>query len=323
MNMLQAVLKHVISALFFIPALAAATVLEYGSSVENTHWSVNGSIFECRFEQTIPGYGKAVFYHEAGEDVSFQLESLRNLMDYSSAQVSILPPPWQPSAKSEPLGEMKVVNETPNLSLDSKRSNQFLHALLEGKWPSIAHHSYYDKKRFIRVHVSAVSFNDHYPNYLECVEQLLPMNFGQVARSKILFGIGDDGLDPPDMQVIDRIAHYILNDPRVFAVYLDGHSDSQGRRYDNREISRTRVENVARYLIKLGINPEMVTSRFHGDRYPVATNNTAAGRAENRRVTIRLERRADMAVPEELLFKAKVPVKTTPQAAPQLSANKP
>ena len=291
----------------FLPVLLAVmpaqAVLEYGSSVENTQWMVSGSVFECRFEQSVPGYGKAVFYHEAGEDVEFRLETLKNLMDYSQAQVSILPPPWQPGARAERLGVAKLVKDTPNLSLDARRTNQFLHALLEGKWPAISHVTYYDPARFVQVHVSAVSFTDHYPKYLECVDQLLPMNFRQVARSKVLFKGGADKVDEEGMEMLDRIVFYIRNDPRVFAVYLDGHADNQGRRYDNRQISKARVEDVERYLIKQGINPDMITTRFHGDRYPVADNRTAAGRAENRRVTIRLEQRGDMPVPDNLIFR--------------------
>lgn len=45
--------------------------LQYGSGIENTDWKISGSIFECRFEQTLPEYGTAVFYHEAGEDIVF------------------------------------------------------------------------------------------------------------------------------------------------------------------------------------------------------------------------------------------------------------
>lgn len=290
-------------ALAMTGAAVAEADLHYGSSAEDTRWQVSGSIFECRFEQPIPGYGRAVFYHEAGEDVEFRLETLRNLMAYTPAEVTILPPPWQPSAKSEHLGQVKVVDATPNLSLDARRTNQFLHALLEGKWPAISHTAYYDKGRQVRVHVSAVAFNDFYPVYLQCVDQLLPMNFRQVNRLKVLFGSGEEKIDADDMAILDQIIHYIQNDPRVFAVYLDGHADNLGRRYDNRQISKARVEDVERYFITRGVNPDMLTTRFHGDRYPVADNRTAAGRAENRRVTIRLEQRQDMPVPDNLIFR--------------------
>jgi len=297
------IIRRILLLLLISPALHAEAALEYGSGVENTVWAVSGSVFSCRFEQFIPDYGQGVFSQRAGEDVTFRLETVRNLMDYSQAQVSILAPPWQPSIRPENLGTARIVKESPNLSLDAERTNQFLHALLEGKWPAIAHKTYYDQNRFVKVHLSATGFKDYYRQYMQCVNQLLPLNFDQIARSKVLFGSGEEHVDKKDMAVLDRVIFYIKHDPRVFAVYLDGHSDNVGRRYDNRQTSKARVEDVERYLIKAGINPEMITTRFHGDRYPIANNATAAGRAQNRRVTIRLEQRADMEIPDDLLFK--------------------
>ncbi len=276
--------------------------LEYGSGIGDTTWKLSGSIFECRFEQVLPEYGNGVFYHQAGEDIIFRLETRRNMMKTGKAGISITPAPWHPSQKSEHLGYTDLLPESPNLELDSERSNQFFHALLEGKQPVITRRTYYDNDKIIKIHLSAIHFKDFYYKYLKCVDQLLPMNFSQVARSKVLFGGGKEGLSPKDEEMLDRIIFYIQNDPRVFALYIDGHSDNNGRRYDNRQLSKRRAESIERYLIKKGIDPEMITLRFHGQRYPIASNKTASGRAKNRRVTIRLEQREDMSIPPELEF---------------------
>jgi len=293
-----------LTVLMLVLALFSGQInaLQYGSGIEDTEWKLSGSIFECRFEQVLPDYGNGVFYHQAGEDIVFQLETRKNLMKEGRAGVSITPAPWHPSKKSEHLGYANLIDDLPNLELDSERSNQFLHALLEGKQPVITRRTYYDESKFIKIHLSAIHFNNFYGKYLKCVDQLLPMNFSQVARSKIYFGGGKEGLSPEDEEMLDRVIFYMNNDPRVFALYIDGHSDNRGRRYDNRQLSKRRAEAVERYFIKKGINPEMVTLRFHGQRYPIATNNTSSGRAKNRRVTIRLEQREDMAIPVELQF---------------------
>ena len=114
--------------------------------------------------------------------------------------------------------------------------------------------------------------------------------------------VSRDRLARRALDTLDRIIYYIKNDPRVTAVYLDGHTDNIGRRYDNRQISKRRVEAVERYFLVKGIAPEIITTRFHGSRYPVANNATAKGRAENRRVTVRLEIDKDMPLPDELVF---------------------
>jgi outer membrane protein OmpA-like peptidoglycan-associated protein len=290
----------VVTGLAFISVTSFA--LQYGGGIEDSEWKISGSIFECRFEQVLPKYGNGVFYHQSGEDIVFQLETRKNLMKAGKASISITPAPWHPSKKSEHLGFADLVDGRPNLQLDPERSNQFLHALLEGKQPVITRRTYYDDSKFIKIYLSSIHFKDFYSNYLKCVDQLLPINFSQVARNKIYFGDGKEGLSSKDEIFLDSVIFYMNKDPRVFAIYIDGHSDNRGRRYDNRQLSKKRAESVERYLIERGINTDIVTLRFHGQRYPIASNNTSAGRAKNRRVTIRLEQREDMNIPPELMF---------------------
>ena len=58
----------------------------------------------------------------------------------------------------------------------------------------------------------------------------------------------------------------------------------------NRKLAKARASEVAAYLRAQGLNDQQVVIRFHGAAYPVADNNSAQGRAENRRTTVRLER---------------------------------
>lgn len=301
MRVVQYLLFHV-TALAVVPS-HASSALKYGASIDDTQWLLSGNVFACRFEQVIPDYGRAVFIHRAGEDVAFQLESHRNLMAYSHADVRISPPPWRPEIPSRPLGKVVIKPGEPSLVLDSKRTNQFFHALLEGQWPAISHHTQYDQQRYVQAHVSGVRFKEFYADYNLCAEQLLTTNFSQVARSKILFGGGERSIDKRDIKLLDKIIYYVQNDPRITFIYIDGHADSLGRRYDNRQISKARAQSVERYFLKRGIPPEMVTARFHGSRYPIASNATYAGRAANRRVTIRLEMSDDIPIPEDLIFR--------------------
>ncbi|MDF1762758.1 MAG: OmpA family protein [Oleibacter sp.] len=277
-------------------------VLSYASAPETTRWGLSGNVFECRFEQPIKGYGRAVFSQKAGEDVSFHLETDRNLMAYSQANVGISPAPWQPGQQSEQLGNVKIQSDSPSIVLDNDRSNRFLHALLQGRWPTIYHSAFYDANKQVQVQVSAVSFQNAYRDYLSCINQLVSVNFDQVGRTKVFFNTGDEELDKADLTELNRVIYYIKQDPRINAIYLDGHTDNVGRRYDNRQMSKRRVELVEGYFLSQGINPEIITTRFHGGRYPVANNNTAAGRAANRRVTIRLEQ-DNTPLPSNLVFK--------------------
>ena len=82
-------------------------------------------------------------------------------------------------------------------------------------------------------------------------------------------------------------------DSTVTAIYVDGHTDSSGRRIYNRRLSKARAEAVTDYLIKGGIPATIIQTRYHGERYPVVKNTSKANKAQNRRTTVRLMRGDD------------------------------
>jgi len=142
----------------------------------------------------------------------------------------------------------------------------------------------------IRVQLSPVNFRNFYNDYLACISGLLPVNFNQVERVSVLFRSGQEGLTDINRKELERIALYVKEDPKVIGVYVDGHTDDIGTRYHNRRLSEKRSELVSDFLVAQGVDPDLLITRYHGERYPVASNSTASGRAQNRRVTIRLER---------------------------------
>lgn len=83
---------------------------------------------------------------------------------------------------------------------------------------------------------------------------------------------------------------FMKADPTVNHIQIDGHSDNSGNRLTNRDLSRRRALAVMDYLKANGVQESQVTLRFHGERYPVAPNSSAANRAKNRRVSVQLER---------------------------------
>ena len=69
-------------------------------------------------------------------------------------------------------------------------------------------------------------------------------------------------------------------------VLIEGHTDSIGTETYNLELSQRRATAVRTFLVRNGIDPERLAARGYGQAQPVASNVTAAGRQENRRVEI-------------------------------------
>ena len=67
-------------------------------------------------------------------------------------------------------------------------------------------------------------------------------------------------------------------------IRVEGHTDSTGRASFNKRLSERRAQAVAAYLTKAGVAKDRVEAVGYGQEKPVASNNTADGRAKNRRI---------------------------------------
>jgi len=92
-------------------------------------------------------------------------------------------------------------------------------------------------------------------------------------------------LTPEAQQELRVVAERLVNNPNV-RVSIEGHTDSRGSADYNKRLSQSRAESVAAYLNQLGVSANRMMAIGYGEERPVASNDTAAGRAENRRVEL-------------------------------------
>jgi outer membrane protein OmpA-like peptidoglycan-associated protein len=79
-----------------------------------------------------------------------------------------------------------------------------------------------------------------------------------------------------------------LRDQPTLQTQIVGHTDSVGSDAYNMRLSQRRAESVATYLVQQGVPRQNIKTDWRGKREPIASNATAAGRAQNRRVEITL-----------------------------------
>lgn len=77
-------------------------------------------------------------------------------------------------------------------------------------------------------------------------------------------------------------------------ILIEGHTDAQGSEAYNQELSEERAESVSKYLADLGVKPGRVSTIGYGESQPVASNDTASGRQENRRVEVAIYANEEM-----------------------------
>ena len=85
------------------------------------------------------------------------------------------------------------------------------------------------------------------------------------------------------MEIIDQVAAVLRSEPSL-AVSIDGHTDNVGDPTKNLKLSEDRASAVRDAMVARGIDPARLTSMGFGHTHPIASNTTAKGRSQNRRV---------------------------------------
>lgn len=100
------------------------------------------------------------------------------------------------------------------------------------------------------------------------------------------FSPGKSDIDPQDVALLNKIAEAIREFPEA-RLRVSGHTDAVGDAQLNQALSEARATTVAAYLSNSAhVTPERIETAGHGSNKPVAGNDTAEGRARNRRIEV-------------------------------------
>ena len=122
-------------------------------------------------------------------------------------------------------------------------------------------------------------------------KQLAELNAKQTERGMVLtlgdvlFDTGQSTLKAGAQSTIDRLAEFLRSSPES-TVVIEGHTDSVGGEDYNMQLSQRRADAVGTELLNRNISGDRVTSAGTGESAPIASNDTDAGRQQNRRVEI-------------------------------------
>lgn len=106
-------------------------------------------------------------------------------------------------------------------------------------------------------------------------------------QSPILFDTDSSVLKPDARRLLDDVAHVLQTYPET-NVLVKGHTDDQGTESYNQQLSERRAESVRNYLLTQGVTASRLTALGFGESMPVASNSSASGRAQNRRVEMQI-----------------------------------
>ncbi len=101
-----------------------------------------------------------------------------------------------------------------------------------------------------------------------------------------LFEFDRAEIRPQAKSRLAALAGKLKSQSDVDEIVISGHADATGPEGYNQDLSKRRAESVRKFLLKEGVVSKRIVVEAHGEEKPVASNDTKAGRAQNRRVEI-------------------------------------
>jgi len=222
--------------------------------------------------------------------MEFELDMMRLPDNYSLAEVRSVAPNWRPGKNGRTIADMKLYKQF-SPSLPKKVAWNMLTELEQGMNPTFYYNDWYSENDKISVGISTAKFNRVYQDFIGCVGNLLNYNFDDISYTVLNYQFGGDSLTKSSKKRLAMIAEYLTLDQDLELILIDGYTDWKGGRETNLKVSNRRAKTIREHFVKNGIDPSRIEAKGYGERRHVASNSTILGRAQNRRVVIRMEQR--------------------------------
>ena len=201
------------------------------------------------------------------------------------------------SAVATARGDQEVLARAPEELLESERALDRAESAFRGgaDQDEIDHLAYLARQRAVTAQALAeerVALTEMEGLNEQLEDELAGLPARQTDRGLVVT-LGEDILFDTDRadikaggaQELARIADFLRNHPDR-NLLVEGHTDSTASDTYNLALSQRRANAVEDFLISLGVDPTRIDGRGYGEQLPVATNDSAAGRQQNRRVEL-------------------------------------
>jgi outer membrane protein OmpA-like peptidoglycan-associated protein len=291
--MFNKIIKPILcAALVLLSVNSAAALRQYTAKVENSAWQLKDeNRLQCTLSHKLPGYGEAMFSSFASKQLNmeFELDMLRLPKSYGVAAVYSVPPKWMPGQVQRTIADMTIRKQY-NGDLPEQAAWTMLTELEKGFWPTIYYQDWYNQYDKVAVGLNASNFALPYEQFAECVANLLPYSFQDIAYTVLTYQFNNTKLTKYSQKRLAMIGEYLKEDTDLELVLLDGYTDSFGGRAINKQISVRRAVEIKSFFSSMGVAPERIEVTGHGERRHSAPNTNESTRAINRRVVIRMSK---------------------------------
>lgn len=282
--------RILISLVAVISLSSHGAMRQYAATIENSEWQVTQqNRLACTLSHPIPGYGDALFTSVASKQLNmeFELDMLLLPKKFGVAAVYSVPPSWMPGHSRKTIADMTIRTQYDG-DLPEQAAWTMLSELEKGYWPTLYYQDWYNQYDKVSVGLNAANFASSYRDFVQCVSNLLPYSFEDIAYTVLSYEKNSVELTKYSKKRLAMIGDYLKEDNELELVLLDGYTDSYGGRWNNEQLSIRRANVVKDYFASMGVPMDRIAVTGHGEKRHISPNTNSRSRAQNRRVVVRL-----------------------------------
>lgn len=279
-------------ALATLSSNALALEKHYVAKPLQSKWQmVANTRLECRLVHPIPNFGDAVFSSRASKKINldFELKMKRPMGKTRDVHLVSMPPVWRPGDGADRLTTLRFFQQFDGY-VGGQTAWNILSELEKGRYPTFSYQEWRDRDQQIEVALSSVLFQPSYNAFSDCIANLLPYSFEDIAFTILHYDRSSVELNKQSQKRLAQIADYIKHNQNIDLVLVSTYTGAEDSKSASQNLSERRAEVLQEYFKSLGLPEDRIQVQGYGRRRPIDDNSSPIGKDRNRRVVISLGR---------------------------------
>ena len=264
----------------------------YGATPGQSQWQmVANTPLECELVHPIPNYGEAVFSSHASKKINldFELKMKRPMGETRDVSLVSMPPVWRPGDSADRMTNIRFFKQFDGY-IGGQAAWSILSELEKGRYPTFGYQEWQGRDQRIEVALSSVLFQPSYNVFSDCIANLLPYSFEDIAFTILHYDRSNVQINKASQKRLAQIAEYIRYNQDIDLVLVSTYTDSEDSKSASQALSEQRADVMRHYFESIGMAEDRIQVQGYGKRRPVADNASPLGKDQNRRVVISLGR---------------------------------
>ncbi|MDN3609407.1 flagellar protein MotY [Vibrio ostreicida] len=262
--------------------------VRYVAQPQQSQWQmIANNPLECRMVHPIPKYGDAVFSSHASKKINldFELKMKRPMGKTRDVSLVSMPPVWRPGDRAERITNIRFFQQFDGY-VGGQTAWSILTELEKGRYPTFSYQQWQSRDQRIEVSLSSVLFQPSYSVFSDCIANLLPYSFEDIAFTILHYDRSSVELNKASQKRLAQIADYIRHNQDIDLVLVSTYTANDESKSASQNLSEKRAEVLREYFQSLGLPEDRIQVQGFGRRRPIADNASPLGKDKNRRVVI-------------------------------------